>query len=555
MEDYNSIKSYPNKQMEQNESTDRISSLHDELLGRILSFMPTKYAVATSILSPRWKNVYKLISTLDFDDSLITSNAPQHHDHFKRFVNGILQQCKKTYIDKFKLNCENDNYENSEIGIWVRAAVMLKVSKFEVTIQKDVHCMLPLPKWFTQHLVVLKLDCSFKVRVPKFVKFPNLKVLHLKEVTIEENGTNGLNMVLLGCTSLEELVIVDTQTQNLPIGLRYEIQFSELMCKNIIVLTLDCSYTLCIPSVVVFPKLKILFLKGITLKSMPRSLVPLVYYRKQVNDYHTLNGILSVSPLLEELVINGCNWGGGNLYLRNPMMEKLTIEDGLDGPIDQFSNCTVLLNLSKLVYFNYHVGLAKQYVIQNLNSVEQAQLEVCFNDLDYDDEQDLCDTMLELIEGIRFCRSLRLSAQCTEALTSGAFELPIFRNLIELNITLGVHVNWKDVVLDFLNCSPCLESLTLVQDGMDTELDGNFLLEAELVDCVYSKLKFINIRNFQGLEGETKMLMYFLKNATNLEEMVIHWKSANKPVVFLNIQQNVLSVPYSFCRSIRKVRT
>ena len=80
---------------------------------------------------------------------------------------------------------------------------------------------------------------------------------------------------------------------------------------------------------------------------------------------------------------------------------------------------------------------------------------------------------------------------------------------------------------------------------MDTELDGNFLLEAELVDCVYSKLKFINIRNFQGLEGETKMLMYFLKNATNLEEMVIHWKSANKPVVFLNIQQYILNLPKS----------
>lgn len=80
---------------------------------------------------------------------------------------------------------------------------------------------------------------------------------------------------------------------------------------------------------------------------------------------------------------------------------------------------------------------------------------------------------------------------------------------------------------------------------MDTQIDENFLLEAELVDCVYSKLKFISIKKFQGWEGEIKMLMYFLKNATNLEEMVIHWKSGNKPMGFLNIQEHVLNLPKS----------
>ncbi|KEH34263.1 cytochrome C biogenesis protein ccsA [Medicago truncatula] len=48
----------------ENENEDRLSDLPDNVLLHILSFLNTKYAVQTCILSTRWKNLWKHIPTL-----------------------------------------------------------------------------------------------------------------------------------------------------------------------------------------------------------------------------------------------------------------------------------------------------------------------------------------------------------------------------------------------------------------------------------------------------------------------------------------------------------
>lgn len=48
---------------------DLISGLPDEILAHVLSFVPPKLAVATSLLSKRWMPLWKSTNTLDLDDS------------------------------------------------------------------------------------------------------------------------------------------------------------------------------------------------------------------------------------------------------------------------------------------------------------------------------------------------------------------------------------------------------------------------------------------------------------------------------------------------------
>ncbi|KAM0007030.1 putative F-box domain-containing protein [Helianthus debilis subsp. tardiflorus] len=46
---------------------DRLSMLPEDILSRILSLMPTKYAVRTSVLSKRWRYTWTSVTNLDFD--------------------------------------------------------------------------------------------------------------------------------------------------------------------------------------------------------------------------------------------------------------------------------------------------------------------------------------------------------------------------------------------------------------------------------------------------------------------------------------------------------
>ncbi|KAL0653841.1 hypothetical protein Bca4012_096532 [Brassica carinata] len=60
-------------QLESISCRDSISNLPDDILGIILSFLSTKLAASTSVLSKRWKNLLPLAdSSLDFDDSIFS---------------------------------------------------------------------------------------------------------------------------------------------------------------------------------------------------------------------------------------------------------------------------------------------------------------------------------------------------------------------------------------------------------------------------------------------------------------------------------------------------
>ncbi|KAL0013961.1 hypothetical protein SO802_001030 [Lithocarpus litseifolius] len=57
---------------EEEERLDFVSSVPDSILSYILSFLPTREAVLTSILSSRWRTVRTLVPTLDLDQGKLS---------------------------------------------------------------------------------------------------------------------------------------------------------------------------------------------------------------------------------------------------------------------------------------------------------------------------------------------------------------------------------------------------------------------------------------------------------------------------------------------------
>ncbi|XP_070002128.1 putative F-box/FBD/LRR-repeat protein At4g13965 [Nicotiana sylvestris] len=71
------------------EAPDLISSLPDKVLCSIISFLPTKEAIATSVYSKRWRFLWKSLSRLSFDLSVVVDDDgddDEFENHWRRFL-------------------------------------------------------------------------------------------------------------------------------------------------------------------------------------------------------------------------------------------------------------------------------------------------------------------------------------------------------------------------------------------------------------------------------------------------------------------------------------
>ncbi|KAF2568622.1 hypothetical protein F2Q68_00023832 [Brassica cretica] len=74
---------------------DSISKLPDEILGKILSLVPTKVAASTSVLSKRWRNLMVLVDNLCFDESMAFHFCCESMPVFNNLLNLSIESHKK----------------------------------------------------------------------------------------------------------------------------------------------------------------------------------------------------------------------------------------------------------------------------------------------------------------------------------------------------------------------------------------------------------------------------------------------------------------------------
>ncbi|XP_057443649.1 F-box/FBD/LRR-repeat protein At3g14710-like [Lotus japonicus] len=191
------------KRHKSSEDQDMISNLPDFISGRILSLLPTKDAVRTSVLSKSWTYKWTFITNLHFEDHTGPYYCTKiRKDLFVSFVNRVLLRLNSSSIQSFSLAI-SDEYEPLHVDQWISAVVSRKLKKLCVNSKFQLQTLSShsLMKYKSlEELVLNVLQCE--IDVPTFALFSSLTVLNLSGVqfsviTSNKSGNVHLNFPVL----------------------------------------------------------------------------------------------------------------------------------------------------------------------------------------------------------------------------------------------------------------------------------------------------------------------------------------------------------------------
>uniref|UniRef100_M4DRG8 FBD domain-containing protein n=1 Tax=Brassica campestris TaxID=3711 RepID=M4DRG8_BRACM len=185
---------------------DNLSHLLDDLLLRILSLNTTKEAMATSLLSKRWRSLWTLVPGLSYDHS----NHNGDYKSFTQFVYRSFLSNKAPILKHLHLSLGPD-CPSVDIGLWINLALSRRVGELHIHIvipyPKKVSVTLPSSLYTSENLQRLSLTNCVFLDGPVHVLLPSLKTLSLKTVTYTDNTS--LQIFLSGCPNLEVLSVED----------------------------------------------------------------------------------------------------------------------------------------------------------------------------------------------------------------------------------------------------------------------------------------------------------------------------------------------------------
>ncbi|KAF3579493.1 hypothetical protein DY000_02034491 [Brassica cretica] len=172
---------------------DMISELPEALLLHILSYVPTEDVIATSVLSKRWRSLWKL---------LLLHKAP--------------------FLESLHLNIENTK-GRLDSGILIGIAFSRHVRKLELDLYHDDQETVRFPSVLCSYnntLEVLNLMHHVLLDFPSRVCFNALRELHLFHVEFKDEAS--VCNLLYGCPRLQDLVVtryssIDVETYTIAV--------------------------------------------------------------------------------------------------------------------------------------------------------------------------------------------------------------------------------------------------------------------------------------------------------------------------------------------------
>lgn len=198
---------------------DILSSLPDCVLTHILSFLPTKDAVSTCILSTRWRDLWAGVPSVDLDDKLLYFHDIDFvHSYeyvpFMDFVDRILYHRGASNMTKFRLSCVVC-FCPSRVSSWISFAIGQNVQELDLCLDLEIPFALPQCVFNCPSIRVLKIDMECVLMLPQMVSLPNLKTLYL--ALVEFSDEESTHKLFSSSPVLEELYLLDCDWRRLDI--------------------------------------------------------------------------------------------------------------------------------------------------------------------------------------------------------------------------------------------------------------------------------------------------------------------------------------------------
>ncbi|KAL1207143.1 putative F-box protein [Cardamine amara subsp. amara] len=185
------------------EDLDLISSLPDVILQHILSLIPTKFAIRTTVLSKRWRHVWSHTPSLYFPRDLYRFRLKADS------INKTLTCYKAPKIITFNL-CSIYIDHLPYIDGWIEFAMSRNVENLSLKFDFNSGKRYKIPEFFyinssVKQLRVEAVELSFHDMIPKCsVSWTSLKKLHLRYCKLSDES---LAKILSGCPILESLTL------------------------------------------------------------------------------------------------------------------------------------------------------------------------------------------------------------------------------------------------------------------------------------------------------------------------------------------------------------
>jgi hypothetical protein len=188
-------KEKPHKKHKANEVEDLTNNLPESLISHILSFLPTKDAARTSVLSKKWMYRWISITKLDLDDCLFYKRKSGGVQYFRNFVNRAVLLTKSSSVESFSLSM-NNKCDISLLNTWISCVLIPQKIKnlrihsgyewaFSALASQSLFNSI-----FLEELELQMFDCHIEVPI-KDVYFGSLKHVRLRWIEFTNCSSSG----------------------------------------------------------------------------------------------------------------------------------------------------------------------------------------------------------------------------------------------------------------------------------------------------------------------------------------------------------------------------